>query len=680
MAKNLMPDKSPQPEKLRLLRGIIENIESGTVKHNANGYVEFSDEDVDLLDNMSDDVFDLLDDLSDDDVDLLDDMSDDVFDLLVDLSDDDFDLLINLPEDVVHLLANMSQDDFDLLGELFDDDCELLADWINDESIDGNMSNDDILRAFDDPFAYVQLPSFFDGLLPPISELRADESIPERKRDPDPIRLRFLDMWETRGDSPYYHSVYEPSVFYNQALFMLDFEDDYDGVASCDFSYPVLMTLTYEQLRTYYTWRTRVRRGEVAPVDTAYAQLYCFELINNIGTDSPQDGFDKLFWLWTEYRRHSPGLDKLMPRWLTDYYAMYSPKGSFVDFAAKNGMQSMLPEMFIDCGEPVGCFEAYSTISKYNVRKSKYFTDATAAKYRECFLQVITNLQAACKASGSVFESFIYRVTDLWSHSSVFKNVPLHRRLKQPNRKIEITRLVRYQFQRSILMKAETFLMQTAKPLVTYLMKATEVALRRSDKFSSRLTADVNMLDKETVSIFKSMNIALPELVERSVAEVLAQINHTAVDVDFGNLERIRREALGTQEKLSVDESVPGSDSPTSAVAPSPTPASAVAPSPTPTSAVAPSPTPTGAAAPSSGWDALRDALTSDERAALRAALTGTFNAFIAQRKLMPEPLVDALNAKAVDSVGDTIIEFDGLELTIYDDYFTALEGIAKDG
>lgn len=47
-------------------------------------------------------------------------------------------------------------------------------------------------------------------------------------------------------------------LFYKQAKFMENFEDDYEGNAPFSMYFPNYQMMSYEQLRTYFTWRSRV--------------------------------------------------------------------------------------------------------------------------------------------------------------------------------------------------------------------------------------------------------------------------------------------------------------------------------------------------------------------------------------------------------------------------------------
>ena len=83
-------------------------------------------------------------------------------------------------------------------------------------------------------------------------------------------------------------------IFYEQGMFMKDFEDHYEKKITCSAYYPRYQMMGYDQLRTYFTWRTQVREGYVEKTSLSYAFLYLYELLNHIGVENPQDGLEKL--------------------------------------------------------------------------------------------------------------------------------------------------------------------------------------------------------------------------------------------------------------------------------------------------------------------------------------------------------------------------------------------------
>lgn len=83
-------------------------------------------------------------------------------------------------------------------------------------------------------------------------------------------------------------------AFYHQAKFMEDFEDDAPWRGDFICYYPTYQDLNTRQLRAYFSWRTRLRRGEFQPIAASAAYLYVYELLNGIGASSPEDSLQKL--------------------------------------------------------------------------------------------------------------------------------------------------------------------------------------------------------------------------------------------------------------------------------------------------------------------------------------------------------------------------------------------------
>lgn len=82
--------------------------------------------------------------------------------------------------------------------------------------------------------------------------------------------------------------------FYRQAKFMEDYEDDapWEGDFVC--YYPTYNDLNTRQLRGYFAWRARVRRGEYLPIAASAAYIYVYELLGGVGAESTEDSLKKL--------------------------------------------------------------------------------------------------------------------------------------------------------------------------------------------------------------------------------------------------------------------------------------------------------------------------------------------------------------------------------------------------
>ncbi len=82
--------------------------------------------------------------------------------------------------------------------------------------------------------------------------------------------------------------------FLRQARYMEDFEDDFPWEGSFLCYYPTYRDLTTDQLRAYFSWRTKARKGDFRPIPSSAAYIYIYELLNGVGASSPVDTLKKL--------------------------------------------------------------------------------------------------------------------------------------------------------------------------------------------------------------------------------------------------------------------------------------------------------------------------------------------------------------------------------------------------
>lgn len=157
------------------------------------------------------------------------------------------------------------------------------------------------------------------------NKIYADEPILKTGRQmqnflPDQYRkMREISRWQDDPKGGAGRWLSEAELFYRQGLLMADFEDDcpYNGTFKSYF--PTYNAMSDRQLRGYFTWRAKVRRGNIEETSTSFAFLYLYELICGIGVDDPLEGFDKIKAFWDAYRAFEPGIDRFARVWLQDY-------------------------------------------------------------------------------------------------------------------------------------------------------------------------------------------------------------------------------------------------------------------------------------------------------------------------------------------------------------------------
>ena len=489
------------------------------------------------------------------------------------------------------------------------------------------------------------------------------------QRAADPIREKFYAMRRLASDNPL--TWRDAKLFYKQAKLMENFSDDYPENITSSMYHLCYQHLGYEQLRTYFTWRTRARNGEYPPTSLPYVFIYIYELLSNIGISDPAIGLDKLVVVWNTYREQNPALDKYLPEWLKDYHIYYDIPG-FADFISQHGLQQHYPELLLFEADAEHSLDLWNNISSYKITKSKFYSDDNIQLLKECFCAVLSGIKAICAGHNArIDDLFIFdisrRAWQPFAHSLFYDWLP------QPDRRVEIL--------------SETYLLQDNQwtadismhhsgraALAGYIIKKTEACLRQITKFKLKIKADHDEINR-SFQKFTALGITfadLDQVIEDSVTSFRRERTRTVVTVNRDNLTRIRDEALGTQEKLIVQE-----ENETGVLKPQPTIASnpgqtQFAPTTHPP-VIEPSISQELQTVPDI-WGDFRDVLDPTEYMALKLLLNedaesmASIKALADENGLMLEVLADNINDKAMNHIGDNILEMDET-MTIYDEY-----------
>lgn len=75
------------------------------------------------------------------------------------------------------------------------------------------------------------------------------------------------------------------------------------------------------QLKFYFKWRNAARQGETPRTDLSYVFVHVYELLHVVGARDAADACAQLERVWTSYRPTHPKLDAYLVHWITDLYA-----------------------------------------------------------------------------------------------------------------------------------------------------------------------------------------------------------------------------------------------------------------------------------------------------------------------------------------------------------------------
>lgn len=456
-------------------------------------------------------------------------------------------------------------------------------------------------------------------------------------------------------------------IFYKQALFMKDFEDDYDKVVPFSSYFPYYQAMNYEQLRTYFTWRTKLRRGIVENTSLSYAFIYIYELINNIGVESPVDGLNKLVLFWKSFINFDMVIDKYVIKWIKDYHIYYELPYSFKDFLLINNLQNYYPNIaFYESGNNCD-FERLSTMSKYNIKKSTFYSEEKQL-VKDCSDFVINRLKNLFSKSDLEFENMIFQTSKSKLDWLPFEGALFYQHLKQTNRQIVLSNDEVYTYNQNKCLRSVLIARDSGKHLLAYIFKQMEAVLRKITNYKFKITANVNIINTETLLKLGALGISIEKVVTDATLEFYADKNKTVVSVDVSALNKIRTEALQTQEKLSIPDNgieqitifnnvleVEKEDTKKNKEE----------------LLVLKTPQKNDVEMEQGNvWLSFKNSLNEIELKALAIILKddSDIKQFADENRLMIEVLVDGINEKAFDNIGDNVLEID-YSINIYDEY-----------
>ncbi len=512
-------------------------------------------------------------------------------------------------------------------------------------------------------------------------------------KEKDPVRERFDKMRDIARNSRAFqygsNRFFDPRVrwetarmFYKQGMFMQDFTDDYKDAAEYSSYFPNYQMMGYEQLRTYFTWRTKLRQGVVEKTSLSYAYLYLYELITNIGVADPLEGLEQLMWFWQEYRELDVALDNHVPVWIKDYHIYYDLPHTFAEFVEGVGLQQYYPEL---AGQE-NRFDLFCSVSSYDIRKSSFVSEENLPWFQESVGQVLEQLSVLMTENGMSLEDSIFQPMKSMAIWQPFKDSLFFPWNSQLDKTVMISPKEIYVCSHNSWGVSKVITTERGKKLLGYIFKQTEAVLRRLTGYKHKLKADAEILTHEAVQMLLNAGSSIEKLVTGTVTAVYREATKTVVKVDVGNLQKIREEAYITQEKLTVPEEeewsfavkkpmreAPAEEDLLEEIVEQKPKEESVPKAETEECVLISVHSPE---MPSGPWAELKQALNSVELQALGILLEGAdFKSFADSQGVMVEVLADGINEKAMDAIGDGLLDE---EFVLYEDYIEEVRKLVE--
>ncbi len=403
------------------------------------------------------------------------------------------------------------------------------------------------------------------------------------------------------------------SIFIKQGKLLAAYEDDYVYDRRVTHYFPTYQSLTNPELRGYFSWRTKLRRGNLQKTSLTYAFLYIYELLNQIGVTDPMDGYRKLTEFRDAYGALDDGILPYLNLWLMDYVVYYNlDAGLLADtpqvrfnrgIAVLDSIQSRGDEEVI---------RAVKQLSPKWLERSKFYRE-----YREdcdtvtvrVLRRMSAHYNARCKKTmvEQYFGSFSqYRVI-------LFDAAVFHERQVEGSRQYMVDENYIYRCRNGLWSVQKYNCLPHSNGKLGDVLKAIDGVMREYYGYGRPIQYKL-----DTKWILKIIQEEARNLLaEKKAAE-------EKITIDYSRLARIRSDAAVTRDRLMVEEEAEEEAPPVQ------TPAPAEEPEDTP--------------------------LTKDEYRLLQSLLYGRDYGWVRSSGLMLSVLVDGINDKLYDTFSDSVL------------------------
>ncbi len=433
--------------------------------------------------------------------------------------------------------------------------------------------------------------------------------------------------------------------FYRQGKYMEDYEDDAPWSGEYQRYFTTYHDLNVRQLRGYFTWRTSVRKGEYRPIAISLAYMYLYELLCGIGVDSPEDTLCKIRTFEEKYLDAGfgdQGMRRNLRKWCLEYAVLH-------DFSREMVLQYVDP-LVLEKDSALAVLkkpkdhtehEVFSALSFFAGKKLKAspVLKKNQSKGEHLFSELWRYLSEHYKADGrSIFTICFGRLQSYrWYPLS---NAVYYEDLHQKDREFILNECRSYQLRNGIWKEKQYGQLNFNK-------EKFSAIIHGSDRYFRRYLKTGNYIKVRQEEDWVTPYV---EAVLREDRRADTGATQPEVDIDFSGLERIRLDSIVTRDSLLTEEEIINDEDSTVKVTEA-------------TVDYEMSVSEMSSGNISTGLDALHFQILSDLLAGRSAERR------INDERLMPSVVTDTINEALFEEIGDNILECDGNQISLVEDY-----------
>lgn len=356
-----------------------------------------------------------------------------------------------------------------------------------------------------------------------------------------PSLIRTARSLETGTDSAWQS---REALFIKQAKLLANYEDDYVYNDHAHRYYPTYQSLTDHELRGYFSWRTKLRRGDVQKTSLSFAFLYIYELLNQIGVADPMDGYRKLTAFRDVYGKMDDSILPYLESWLTDYVIYYGLDA---------GLLSETPQVLFDRSitvlehvreqDDAKVIYAVKQLSPKWLERSKFYGSYRA----DCDTVIARVLRRisdhyATRCKKTMVEQYFGPRTQF--QVRLFDAAVFYDQMKKRSFEYAVDERCVYRCLNGLWTVTKHSCPLRPNARLGDLLKTVDAVMREEFAYGHPIKCELET--KWLVKLIREEARAL--LAEKKAAE------EKKITIDFARLDEIRRDAAITRDKLTVEE------------------------------------------------------------------------------------------------------------------------------
>jgi len=385
-------------------------------------------------------------------------------------------------------------------------------------------------------------------------------------------------------------------IFLQQAKLMEDVVDNYDRVVTPEYSYFWnYECLEIPELRTYFTWRTKIRKGEYPKVPTGYILIYLSELINLVGVSSTEEAFNKIAELVNFYYDDIPeiffqrifeklpkdfvinyglSIEKLqkvkIKEDFTNHYGLSIYREENIKKESKEDTDNYYKSMLkVYKKDYTDILKYLAKNSNYKILNSKFYETKYGFLIEKIIPDVFNDLDTYFKEKDLDFATTVLGKKEKNSKYQLFQNLPYYETREKVNFLTVISEIEEYHLQDKECIARIYMTNPNTRIFLGIILKQIEARLREKTGYKRKI--GVNLEDLEKLPIKR--NALCKKIKEERFLEVINQavdnfliekqkeLKKEMIDrrkseilIDASTFDSIRESTLRIQEKLITEE------------------------------------------------------------------------------------------------------------------------------